>query len=56
MGSAAIPSSSVDFPEPFSPTKQVTAAATSSDASVRIAGTVNGKVLSPPDLRLMDAR
>src|SRR2546427_4993826 len=44
---AAIPSSSVDFPEPFSPTKQVTRAERSSDGIVAIADTENGNANSP---------
>ncbi len=39
---AAIPSSSVDFPDPFSPTKNVTGTFTSIWGSVRICGTENG--------------
>src|SRR3989441_641626 len=50
--SAAMPSSSVDFPEPFSPTKNVTGRSSGSAASVRIAGTVNGKASSSPPRRL----
>ena len=38
----AIASSSVDLPEPFSPTKQVTGASRSSVPSAAIVGTVNG--------------
>src|SRR3989475_11808037 len=44
---AAIPSSSVDFPEPFSPTKQVTRAERSSDGMVAMADTENGNAGSP---------
>jgi len=40
-----MPSSRVDFPEPFSPTKNVTAAFTLSDFSDRMAGTENGNPL-----------
>src|SRR5207253_7665315 len=43
----AIPSSSVDFPEPFSPTKQVTRAERSSDGMVAMADTENGNAASP---------
>jgi len=53
---AAIPSSSVDFPEPFSPTKNVTAASTSSACSVRMAGTENGKAPDSEPLREIVAR
>src|SRR5213594_3016072 len=48
LAAAAIPSSSVDFPEPFSPTKQVTRADRSSRGKVRIAGTEKGNAASSP--------
>src|SRR5207245_11551222 len=44
---APSPSSSVDFPEPFSPTKQVTRAERSSEGMVAIADTENGNAGSP---------
>ncbi|PYO87693.1 MAG: hypothetical protein DMD58_14190 [Gemmatimonadetes bacterium] len=53
---AAMPSSSVDFPDPFSPTKNVTQAFSWSRSNDRMAGTVNGKASSSPRRRLMDAR
>src|SRR5712691_7187893 len=53
---AAIPSSKVDFPDPFSPTKNVTGRSSASPASVRIAGTVKGKASSWPPRRLTEAR
>jgi hypothetical protein len=37
-----MPSRIVDFPDPFSPTKKVTAASTDSVSSVRTMGTLNG--------------
>src|SRR4051794_16432976 len=40
---AAIPSRIVDFPDPFSPTRKVTAAFTESVSSSRTIGTLNGK-------------
>src|SRR3989441_6108146 len=50
--SAAMPSSSVDFPEPVSPTKNVTGRSSGSAASVRMAGTVNGNASSSSPRRL----
>src|SRR5437763_2885507 len=52
----AMPSSSVDFPEPFSPTKKVTGRSKASASSVRMAGTVKGNVSSAPARRLSAAR
>ncbi|PYP50936.1 MAG: hypothetical protein DMD45_09575 [Gemmatimonadetes bacterium] len=43
---AASPSSSVDFPEPFSPTKNVTRADRSRGGRVRMAGMEKGKSTS----------
>ena len=57
LAAAAIPSSRVDFPEPFSPTKKVTAVSNESDFRCRMAGTENGKVRSSPrDFRLISRR
>src|SRR5687767_9606249 len=43
----AIPSRSVDLPEPFSPTKNVTAVGSSTVSSARTTGTENGNVFGP---------
>jgi hypothetical protein len=42
---AAMPSSSVLFPDPFSPTKNVTAVSNESSGIVRTAGTLKGNAL-----------
>ncbi|PYP59076.1 MAG: hypothetical protein DMD44_05700 [Gemmatimonadetes bacterium] len=46
LAAAASPSSRVDFPEPFSPTKNVTRADKSSGGRVRMAGMEKGKSAS----------
>src|SRR5271167_4051268 len=54
---AASPSSRVDLPEPFSPTRKVTGALNSSRSSQRNTGTDQGNVSgSGSDLRLMALR
>jgi len=43
LAAIAIPSSSVDFPDPFSPTRKVTDSPSSRVSKLRITGTLNGK-------------
>jgi hypothetical protein len=53
----AIPSNSVDLPEPFSPTKKVTAVGKASADNSRMTGTENGNAPSSPEpLRLTERR